>query len=124
MTTIEIYLWVNAVLYAGFAFWCGLKPTATASFSGISFINTSGRSEYFALYVGLEAAWAAMYAWCALHEDFRSAGLFFSVVLYAGLVSGRWISILQKGAASKNTYYIAAIEIALGIWAIVLYRSM
>lgn len=120
MTTIEIYLWINAVLYAAFAIWCMMKPTTTATFSGISLLNSSGRSEYFALYVGLQGAWAVMYVICALNPDLYYAGIFYSVFLYVGVVVGRWISIFQKGISSNNTYVIAILEIVLGTWAVLL----
>ena len=116
----EIYLWINAFLYAAFALWCMIQPTTTATFSGLSFFNVSGRAEYFAIYVGLEAAWAVMYIICALNDDLQFAGVFYSVFLYAGVVIGRWISIFQKGVASNNTYIIAILEIILGAWAVVL----
>lgn len=116
----EIYLWINAFLYAAFALWCMIQPTTTATFSGMSFLNVSGRAEYFAIYVGLEAAWAVMYIVCALNDDLQFAGVFYSVFLYAGVVIGRWISIFQKGVASNNTYIIAILEIILGAWAVVL----
>ncbi|HRH55037.1 MAG TPA: DUF4345 family protein, partial [Chitinophagales bacterium] len=107
----EIYLWINAFLYAAFALWCMIQPTTTATFSGLSFLNVSGRAEYFAIYVGLEAAWAVMYIICALNDDLQFAGVFYSVFLYAGVVIGRWISIFQKGVATNNTYIIAILEI-------------
>lgn len=114
----EIYLWINAVLYAAFAAWCMIQPNKTAAFSGLSFLNVSGRAEYFAIYVGLEAAWAVMYAICAINESMEYAGVFYSVFLYSGVVIGRWISIFQKGVASNNTYFIAILEIILGAWAV------
>lgn len=124
MSSIAIYLWFNAVLYAAFTIWCLLRPTATAAFSGLSLLNTSGRSEYFALYVGLEGAWALLFALCALKPEWQFAGMLNAVFIYAGLICGRWISILQKGVASSNTYYIAALEVGLGIWGILLFLKM
>lgn len=119
----QIYFWVNAVLYAGFASWCLLKPSATAAFSGLSFLNTSGRSEYFAVYVGMEAGWAIFYILCALKTELQYGGLIFSVCIYGGIVLFRWISIIQKGASSTNTYFITGLEILLLVWAIwLLYR--
>lgn len=123
MSVVEIYLWLNAVLYAGFALWCMVKPSDTAAFSGLSFLNVSGRAEYFAIYVGLEAAWSVMYIVCAVNEDLQFSGIFFSVVLYAGVVVGRWISIFQKGTSSKNSYIIGILEIILGCWAVFLFSG-
>ncbi|MFN0274837.1 MAG: hypothetical protein ACKVPJ_03755 [Chitinophagales bacterium] len=118
--SVEIYLWLNCILYSGFAGWCLLKPTATATFSGLSFLNTSGRAEYFAVYVGMEAGWAVFYLLCALNEELYYAGILFSVCIYAGIVLFRWVSILQKGASSKNGYYIAILEMILLAWAVIL----
>lgn len=119
----EFYLWLNAVIYAIFATWCAISPTTTAAFSGFGFLNTNGRSEYFAIYVGLQGAWAVMYAVCALNPDLFYAGIFFSVFIYAGVVAGRWISIFQKGVAGNNAYYIAILEIILGSWAVLLLTN-
>lgn len=114
----QIYFWVNAVLYAGFALWCLIKPTTTATFSGLSFLNSSGRSEYFAIYVGMEAGWALLYIFCALKTELQYAGLLFSACIYGGIVLFRWISILQKGASSTNTYIVSGLEIILLVWAL------
>lgn len=114
----EIYLWINAVMYAAFAIWCLAKPTSTAAFSGLSFLNVSGRSEYFAIYVGLQGAWAIMFAICAGCESMQYAGVFYAVFLYAGVIIGRWISIFQKGNSSNSAFVIAILEIILGAWAV------
>ncbi len=116
----EIYLWVNALLYAIFAVWCLVQPSKAGNFTGLSFLNASGRSEFFAIYVGLEAAWAAMFVICASKPSMIYAGLFYAVIMYAGLVVGRWISVFQKGISSKYTYILAILEIILGTWAVVL----
>jgi len=116
----EIYLWINAVMYGAFAIWCMIQPTNTAAFSGLSFLNVSGRSEYFAIYVGLQGAWAVMYAICATNESLEYAGVFYAVFLYAGVVAGRWISIFQKGNSSNNAFIIAILEIILLAWGVLL----
>lgn len=120
MYNIEIYLWVNAVLYAVFAIWCLLLPATAGNFTGLTFINTSGRSEFFALYIGLEAAWAIMFALAAIKPEWQYFGILYAVFMYAGLVVGRWISIFQKGISSNMTYLIAILEIILGTWAVVI----
>lgn len=120
MTTIEIYLWINAVLYSAFSLWCLWKPTTTATFTGLGLLNASGRSEYFALYVGLQGAWAVLFIVCAVNLDLQHAGILYAVFIYAGLVLGRWISIFQKGISSNKTYILAILEIVLGTWAAVL----
>lgn len=119
----EFFLWVNAVLYAGFAAWCAISPTSTAAFSGFSFMNVNGRSEYFALYVGLQAAWSVMFAVCAVNTDLQYAGVLYAVFLYAGVIFGRWVSIFQKGVAGNNVYIIAILEIVLGAWAVLLLTN-
>ncbi len=121
---VEFFLWLNAVLYAVFAVWCAVSPTGTAAFSGISFMSNNGRAEYFALYVGLQAAWSVMFAVCALNPDLHYAGIFYSVFLYAGVVFGRWVSIFQKGVAGNNAYIIAILELILGAWAVLLLTNM
>lgn len=120
---VEFYLWLNAVIYAIFSAWCAINPTTTAAFSGFNFANTNGRSEYFAIYVGLQGAWAVMFAVCAIKPELQYAGIFFSVFIYAGVVLGRWISIFQKGIANNNAYYIAILEIILGAWAVLLLSN-
>jgi len=120
----EFFLWINAILYAVFTVWCAINPIGTAAFSGLSFLNVSGRAEYFALYVGLQAAWSVMFAVCAISEDLQYAGVLYAVFLYAGVIAGRWISIFQKGVAGNNAYIIAILEIILGAWSVILLTNM
>lgn len=117
---IAIYLWLNAVLYLLFAVICLLRPTKSAAFSGLGFLSSSGRAEYFAVYVGLEVSWALLFAFCAIRPGWQHAGILYSAFLYGGVIAGRWISIFQKKPQSRNTYLIAGAELLLGIWAFLL----
>ena len=119
----EIYLWINAVLYAFFALWCLVRPEGTAAFSGLSFLNGSGRAEYLAIYFGLEAGWVVFFALCAYKPELTYAGILFSVCLYAGVIIGRWYSILFHGKVVKTTFIIAGMELVLGIWAFALLAN-
>ncbi|MBC8048212.1 MAG: DUF4345 family protein [Fimbriimonadaceae bacterium] len=120
---IQVYLWINAILYLLFALWCLWRPTATAAYNGLSFMNGAGKAEYHAVYVGMEAGFAIFFAYCALNESMQKAGILFAVCTYAGIVLMRIYSIARFGGATASSYIIGGLEVVLGIIAsILLFR--
>ena len=123
MATI-IYLWINAIAYAGFAAWCTLFPQQTATGIGFTFASPSAKSEYITVYGGLEAGLAAFFLLGAVRPELRSAALIFCVCMYTGLVMFRAGTILMIGDLSKLIYVLFALELVLGsaAWALWLMR--
>ncbi len=120
----QIYLIINAIIYFAFAFWCLLKPTTTANFSGLSFLSNAGRAEYIAIYVGLQLSFAVSFLIGFLKPEYKNAAILYSVLLYAGVVIFRWISIIQKGGLHQNAMMIASLEIIFLIWGIMFLIKM
>ena len=118
-----IYLWINAVAYAGFSAWCTLFPQQTATGIGFTFASPSAKSEYITVYGGLEAGLAVFFLLGALRPELRPAVLLFSVCLYTGLVVFRCGTILMIGDLSKLIYALFALEALLGACAWALWLS-
>ena len=120
-----IYLWINAVAYAGFALWCTLFPQRTAAGIGFQFASPSARSEYITVYGGLEAGMAVFFLLGAIRPELRPAVLLFSVCLYSGLVLFRLGTILTIADLSRIVYILFALEATLGAaaWALWIRRA-
>lgn len=113
----SFYLYTNAFIYLVFSFWCLLKAEETANFSGLQFLNESGKVEYLAVYGGMELGFFAFFVLTALVKQLRFAGITFSVCLYGGLILGRCISAIVYGPLQASTFIIGSLELILGLWA-------
>lgn len=58
---INLYFWVNALLYCLFALWCTFRKEQTSLASCFTGINNSGWSEYLVIYGGLQLGLAAFF---------------------------------------------------------------
>jgi len=112
------FLVINAVLYAGFALWCAIRPHTTARFLGLELVGIPGLSEYTAVYGGLEAGMAVFFALAAWRPELRPAGLLFAICLYAGLVLFRTTVVVRHGTAIGNTMGAYALELLFLVWAV------
>lgn len=109
-----IFLWLNAVLYAGFAFWCTVASTSVMRFLGQDVIASQGQLEFLAVYGGLQAGLAAAFAWCAMVPAWRAAGLACGLCLYAGIVLWRSVAMTMIGVpADRGIFGVFALEVAL-----------
>lgn len=117
------FLFVNAALYILFALWCTIAPTKTAQAVGLGFRSGSGKSEYITVYGGLEFGVAMFFLVAALRPEFRTAGLLFGLLFYGGLILWRLPGLLTIPDIAKTTYFFAAAELLLGVWALVLWLS-
>jgi hypothetical protein len=117
---VQLYLYLNAFSYLLFAVWCLVKPAGTANGLGYSFLNNTGKVEYLSLYTGLELGFAAFLAFSAYFPSLRTAGLLWCVCIYIGLMIVRPAAAAYYGDVNKMTYFVGAMEYALGIWGIVI----
>ncbi len=107
---ISIYLGFNALMYAVFAIWCAVKPTTTAAYLGLSAVSAGGRSEYLAIYGGLQAGLAIFYSFALFAPEHRRTALWMSAFLYGGIVAFRSIAIVQEGFGNlggARAFYVA-----------------
>lgn len=122
MTLPQIYLYVNAALYAIFALWCTIMPTITANYLGLAFHPDkpgSGKSEYITVYGGMEMAFALFFLIAAIKPELRAAGMLFAVLFYGCLVAWRVPTLLFVPGVKATTYGFAGGELvlgAIGVW--------
>lgn len=115
------YLYTNALLYAVFAAWCALKLDATSQNLGYAALTASGRTEYLAVYGGLQWGLALAFLLFATKPEWHRLGLLVSLALYAPIVLHRAIGLLRYGPVERMTYAVAALEIALLAAAVLLW---
>ena len=121
MATIRIFLSVVAVLYAGFAVWCALRPVSTAESLGYTLANGSGRSEYIAVYGGLQMGLAAVFALAVWNEAYAAHGGLLCWMVHGGMVLFRAATLVLIADIAWNTYAFAGLEfvlfaVSLGLW--------
>jgi hypothetical protein len=114
------YLYFNAFLYLLFAVWVTLSPWRTATNIGFESLSASGKSEYLVVYGGMELGFAVFFALTALSEEYRRLGLIFALCLYAPIVLYRMVTVPLFWPVSSTTLVVAALEIVLLVWGIVL----
>lgn len=115
------YLGFNALLYAAFSLWCIIAPQQTSDFLGLSLSGAAGKSEYLAVYGGLQAGLAVFYSIAAFTQEHRRAALLLSLALYGGIVALRTIAGIQLGFTELgNARFAYGLEIALLLAAIIL----
>ncbi len=120
---ISVYLGFNALMYAVFAVWCSVKPAGTAAYLGLAATTPGGRSEYLAIYGGLQAGLAIFYGLALFAPEHRRTALWMSVFLYGGIAAFRAIAIAQEGFGNlggARAFFLA--EITLFVAALLLVR--
>ena len=116
-----LYLWLNAALYAVFSAWCALRWSSTSAALGYVQLNGSGRSEYLAVYGGLQLGLAIGFALFAMHAQHQRMGVLFALVLYAAIVPFRWASVAMLGPVERLTLMVGALETGMLLWALGLW---
>jgi len=120
---IAAYLWLNALLFLGFAGWCTLKPNETAKALGYEALSRGGQSEYLVIYGGLQLGLAAAFALFAWQQTQRTTGLAFALCLYGGIVLYRAVTLWTYGPVPALTWAVAALELVLLVIAAVLWMT-
>jgi hypothetical protein len=114
-----IYLYVNAVLYLIFALWCTIGMSRTAPAMGFTSLANGGRSEYLAIYGGLQIGLAISFWLLARNPEWHKPGILFALVLYAPIVLFRLVSLARYWPVGNVTLATAALEVvllAIGAW--------
>ena len=115
-----IYLAVNAVLYLLFAVWCVLQPAQTSAFVGLQPVGGAGRSEFFAVYGGLEFGLGLLFALAAWRPGLQTAGLLVAALTYGGIALFRTAAFLTQSAPGGNAWYIFPLEVAMAVIGVIL----
>ena len=111
-----VCLWINAVLYVGFAVWCTLLPDTTSRFVGLGFSNPNGRSEYLVVYGGLEAGMGVFFGLAAVQPELLAAGVWFGRCLYAGLALWRTVTLFTVPGIRRKVFFLYSIELGMAVW--------
>ena len=114
----SLYLYINAALYAIFALWCTLKFTNTASNLGYAALTNGGRSEYLAIYGGLQIGLAVMFVLLARDAAYHKLGILIAIGLYAPIVLYRAATVWQFWPVSGLILATGALELSLLLAAI------
>jgi hypothetical protein len=115
-----VFLWINAIAYAGLSLLCVVRLRATATSLGYITLGSGGVSEFATVYGGLQLGLALFFAVCAMSPAMQRDGLIFAICLYVPLALFRTISLVATGG-STVTWSVFALEIALmlasvGLW--------
>jgi hypothetical protein len=113
MSITRIYLGANTLIYLIFSAWCLYDPAGTAAFSGLSFLNGSGKAEYLTIYSGLEAGLGLYYGYSFFAASARRPALIFSAFLYSGILLTRLPAILFIPGIKSATFAVAGLETVL-----------
>jgi hypothetical protein len=114
-----IYLYINAALYLLFAVWCTVGMSRTAPAMGFTALANGGRSEYLAIYGGLQVGLAITFWLLARDGSWHRAGILFSIALYAPIVLFRVVSLARYWPVGTVTLGTAALEVvllAVAVW--------
>lgn len=121
---LTMYCWLNAAFYALFSVWCIASEERTSHFIGLTPVHAGGRTEYWAIYGGLQAGVAIFYACAALRAEHQQTALLFSVCLYGGIVFFRTCAAIREGFGNLGTAWFAySLEIGLLAAAIALMAT-
>ena len=111
----KTYLAIVALLYIGLALWCSFQPNITSEKVGFKLIGGSGRSEFLAVYGGLEFGLALVLLASLFRPETVGYGLIACVLIHASLVVFRSIGFFCFGDFDPITY-----KLAIGEWVIML----
>jgi hypothetical protein len=121
---LELYLVLNAVLYAVFSVWCAMAPRTTAAWLGLTPVGPAGSAEYLAVYGGLQAGLAVFYGFAWWQPDSRPTALVLSIAVYGGLVALRSVAAIRFGlTALGNARHAYGLELLLLLAAVLLQVS-
>ena len=118
-----IYLYVNAALYLLFAVWCTVGMSRTAPAMGFTALANGGRSEYLAIYGGLQVGLAIAFWLLARNSSWHGPGILFAIALYAPIVLFRLVSLARFWPVGPVTLGTAVLEVVLLVVALWLHFS-
>ncbi len=118
----KTYLYLNAILYVLFAAWCSFAPSSTSNSIGFLTLSSGGKSEYLVVYGGLQWGLAIAFWLLARDAEYLKIGMLLSIALYAPIVVYRIITVARFWPVPNLTMATGALEIALLIGAVAIYR--
>jgi hypothetical protein len=114
---------LNALIGTGIGIFCLVWAKAAATSLGISLAHPTGLTDFRATYGGITLACGAFFALAFFGVVDAKAGLWFSVLFYAGLGIVRLAGVLIDGPQKPMMYGFLVCEILLLIWSAVLLKG-
>jgi hypothetical protein len=118
------FLVLLGLTYLAFAAWCSAQPRSTAGSVGLEFTNGSGQSEYLAVYGGLQGALGLAYLLCAWKPEYVAAGLFLGALTHGIIILYRGYALVALAGVQTITYYLAGLELGLGVVSLALWVTL
>ena len=97
MTLWRLILAVIALSYAGFGFAFLFKPDEWGAIVSVAFTTSAGRTDFRAVYGGLEFGVGVFLFLCALRREFVRLGLFASACALVAMATARSTGMLLDG---------------------------
>ena len=97
MTLWRLMLAVIALSYAGFGFAFLFKPDEWGAMVSVAFTTSAGRTDFRAVYGGLEFGVGVFLFLCALRREFVRLGLFASACALIAMATARSTGMLLDG---------------------------
>jgi hypothetical protein len=97
MTLWRLILAVIALSYAGFGFAFLFKPDEWGALVSVAFTTSAGRTDFRAVYGGLEFGVGVFLFLCALRREFVRLGLFASACALVAMATARSTGMLLDG---------------------------
>jgi hypothetical protein len=97
MTLWRLILAVIALSYAGFGFAFLFKPDEWSAMVSVAFTTPAGRTDFRAVYGGLEFGVGVFLFLCALRREFVRLGLFASACALVAMATARSTGMLLDG---------------------------
>ena len=110
MTPWRLLLALIALTYAGFGFVFLFNPSEMAAMIGIAFPTTSPRTDFRAMYGGLEIGVGAFLLVCAMRREFVRVGLFASACVLVAMATSRTVGLMLDGVS------LLQVAIAISEW--------
>jgi len=97
MTPWRLLLAFIALTYTGFGFVFLFYPSEMAAIVGIAFPTTSPRTDFRAMYGGLEIGIGVFLLICAMRREFVRVGLFASACALVAMATSRSVGLMLDG---------------------------
>ena len=114
----KFFLTVVGLLYAGLAVYCAIFPERAAETVGFQLSGSSGRSEFMAVYGGLEMGMAVLFMLPWLVPSMSNFALLSCLLLHGNIVLFRSLAYLRYSDFDGMTHNLAIAE-----WAIFLISA-
>lgn len=100
--------------YAGFGFAFLFSPSELAAFLSLTFSDPSARTDFRAMYGGLEIGLGGFMLACAARREFVRIGLFAAACGTVGMATARTVGMMLDGVAVSQVIS-AVVEWAIGM---------